>query len=143
MTGRRDPMLAPLPLLQTEAHGTEVVGGLTGTPGQIDWAELIRPRIHDEFNRVAAAFAQVAAKQPAEERADTLAIIAILEEKRAEVMAIPSAGYYIKNWRELNDQVRKLIENDPRYEPIRSRRAERKAAAANAPTQPDEVQTHE
>ena len=77
MTGRRDPMLAPLPLLQTDAHATEVVGGLSGTRGQIDWAELIRPRIHDEFNRVAAAFAAVAAVNPAEKAAMLSASISV------------------------------------------------------------------
>jgi hypothetical protein len=45
----------------------------------------------------------------------TQAILAILEEKRAEVMAREQAGYFIHDWQELTDQVRKMIAQDSRY----------------------------
>jgi hypothetical protein len=38
-------------------------------------------------------------------RSDTLAMIAILEKKRAEVMDKQDAGYFIHDWHELRDQV--------------------------------------
>ena len=78
---------------------------MTGTPSQIELAEQIKPRVNAEFDRVAEAFRTVACKQAAQDRKDTCAIIQILEEKRAEVMAIEHAGYFIRTWRELNDQV--------------------------------------
>ena len=42
-------------------------------------------------------------------------MIAILEDKRAEVMANDRAGYFIHDWQELRGQVRELIAEDPRY----------------------------
>jgi len=95
---------------------------LTGTPGQLDWAKLIRPRVAAEFDRVAAAFHAVAATQTGVRRADTLAVIAILQEKRVEVLAHRAAGYYIRDWRELNDQVRRIIADDPAYQAIQTGR---------------------
>jgi hypothetical protein len=95
---------------------------MTGTQGQIEWAEQIKPRVGDEFDRVAFALAKVAERQQAEARADTEATIAILMEKRAEVMANDSAGYFIKEWQELTDQVRQSIWRDPRYQKIRNNR---------------------
>jgi hypothetical protein len=53
----------------------------------------------------------------------TLAVIAILEEKRAEVMAKDQAGYFIHEWQELRDQVRTMIAHDSRYKAIQARRA--------------------
>lgn len=99
-----------------------MIPGLTGTPSQIEWAELIRPRVQAEFDRVAAAFRAVATRQAEPERSGTLAVVAILEEKRAEVMAHDSAGYFIKTWRELADQVRQMIFADARYQAIKARR---------------------
>jgi hypothetical protein len=83
---------------------------MTGTPNQISWAELIKVRVENEFNRVSEALAR-------HHRAD---MIAILEDKRREVMAVDRAGYFIKEWGELNDQVRRLIREDPRYPALRS-----------------------
>ena len=34
-------------------------------------------------------------------------------------MANPSAGYFIKDWQELTDQVRQMIFKDPRYQTIK------------------------
>ena len=51
---------------------------------------------------------------------DTLAVIAILEDKRAEVMANDEAGYFIRDWQELRDQVRQMIAQDRRYKIIKA-----------------------
>jgi hypothetical protein len=88
---------------------------MTGTPSQIEWAERIKPQVSAEFDRVAAAFQTVAGNQSEPGRARTQAILAILEEKRAEVMAREQAGYFIHDWQELTDQVRKMIAQDSRY----------------------------
>ncbi len=95
---------------------------MTGTQSQIEWAEQIKPRVGEEFDRVAEAFAVVARGQQPEARARTEATIALLREKQAEVMARDDAGYFIKEWQELTDQVRQLLWRDPRYQEIRSKR---------------------
>ena len=96
---------------------------LTGTPGQLDWAAQIKPLANADFDRVAAAFRAAAERQSGEDRVETMEIINILEEKRLEVMANPSAGYFIREWRELGGQVRRLIAGDPRYKAIQENRA--------------------
>jgi hypothetical protein len=93
---------------------------LRGTEAQIEWADRIRRQVHAEFDRVASAFGVVAERQAAAKRAGTEAIIAILEEKRAEVMAHDQAGYFIQNWQEISDQVRRMIHDDPRFLAIRN-----------------------
>lgn len=100
--------------------------GMTGTPSQIEWAERIKPLVNAEFDRVAAAFGKVAETQSEEARTETIAILSILEEKRSEVMANPSAGYFIQRWRDLGDQVRVMLGQDPRFQAIRQRRGEGK-----------------
>jgi hypothetical protein len=100
---------------------------MTGTASQIEWAEQIRPRVNAEFDRVAKAFQAVADRQNNQDRTDTRTIVAILEEKRAEVMAKDRAGYFIRDWQELKDQVRQMIAQDSRYQTIQ---ASRKARAA-------------
>lgn len=102
---------------------------MTGTASQIEWAELIRPRVNTEFDRVAKAFQAVADRQSNEDRTDTRAIVAILEEKRAEVMAQDRAGYFIRDWQELKDQVRQMIAQDSRYQAIQASRKARAAAS--------------
>lgn len=92
---------------------------LVGTESQIEWAEGIRYRVDQEFDRVAGALQGAADKQQGQDRLDTLAIIGILEEKRGEVLAIGQAGYFIRVWQDLKDQVRKLIHEDSRYRAIR------------------------
>ena len=59
-------------------------------------------------------------RQREPDRGKTRAIIAILEEKRAEVMANDAAGYFIVEWQELSDRVRRLIIQDPRYQAIKA-----------------------
>src|SRR4051812_31904423 len=82
---------------------------LTGSVAQVQWAEEIRGRVDAEFNRVTGSFATVAERQSENARADTYAIIAVLEEKRNEVLAREQAGYFIHDWQEINDQVRQML----------------------------------
>lgn len=98
---------------------------MTGTSSQIEWAEEIRPRVNAEFDRVANAFRAVARNQSGQDRNDTHAILAILEEKRAQVLARDEAGYYIRDWQELKDQVRQMIAQDSRYQTIKAGREAR------------------
>src|SRR2546428_8582456 len=92
---------------------------MTGTANQVGWAEQIKARVSAEFDRVARALASAATRQTEEDRIDTRAVIAILEDKRAEVMANDKAGYFIHDWQELSDQVRQMIAQDPRYRRIK------------------------
>jgi hypothetical protein len=110
-----------------ETRAREVIE--TGTPSQIEWAEQIRPRVAAEFDRVAETLAVVAGNQGGEARADTLEVIAIVKEKKAETMAHTFAGYYIRDWQELTDQVRRMIAGDPRFGAIQARREARRHAA--------------
>lgn len=98
---------------------------MTGTAAQIEWAQHIRPQVNAEFDRVANAFRQVAVNQQEPDRTDTLAVITILEEKRAAVMQLNSAGYFIQHWRELHNQVRCMIVDHPRYQAIQIARQAR------------------
>ena len=101
---------------------------LVGTPNQIEWAEQIKDRVHKEFDRVGMIMKSVAAKQVGWDQTDTLQLVAILEEKRHDVMANDRAGYYIHDWQELSDQVREMIVKDPRYGKIMARQAARRHA---------------
>jgi len=92
---------------------------LRGTDNQVEWALRIRHQIHQEFDRVATAFRVVAHRQMGRRRAETVAIIALLEEKRLEVMCNVDAGYFIRGWQEIGDQVRQLIFGDGRYQEIK------------------------
>ncbi len=95
---------------------------MTGTVNQADWAEQIKTQVSADFDRVAKALESAASKQADQKRMETLSVIAILEEKWAEVMAKDHAGYFIHEWQELRDQVRQLIIQDPRYQAIKARR---------------------
>lgn len=101
-------------------------GPLYGTESQIEWAEGIRIRIDEEFDRMASAFRSVAGRQSGAKRAETEVILAIIEEKRAEVLAIDQAGTFIRDWREPGDRVRRMILDDARYEAIQASRAQRR-----------------
>lgn len=87
---------------------------MTGTPSQVEWAEGMQRHVNREFDRVAASLRAVADKQGGDKRADTEAVIAILEQKRAEVMSRKDAGYFIHDRQEISDQVRQMIFCDPR-----------------------------
>jgi hypothetical protein len=106
--------------------GSASAGELTGTVNQSAWAEQIKERVSAEFDRVAKALLSVAGEQTDQDRADTQAIIAILEVKRAEVMARTHAGYFIHDWQDLSDQVRRMIVRDPRYLAIKSSKTARR-----------------
>ena len=93
---------------------------LTGTVNQIEWAKPIRRQVNAEFDRVKTALEAAAAKQSGQDRMDTQAMIAILEEKRAGVMERQEAGYFIHDWQEIRDQVRQMIMNDDRYKAIKA-----------------------
>jgi hypothetical protein len=99
--------------------------GLTGTAAQVKWAERIRRRVNDRFDRLAASFRLVAEREINDKRAETEEIIAILEDKRAEVMSRQEAGYFIRDWQEIGEQVGKMIVRDPRYRAIRRNRGAR------------------
>ena len=98
---------------------------MTGTVSQVEWAQRIRRDVDADFSRVAASFQVIANSQNHERRASTEAIIAILEDKRAEVLASRQAGYFIRDWQEITDQVRQLIFHDHRYQLIKSNRRAR------------------
>lgn len=101
---------------------------LVGTPNQIEWAEQIKERVHKEFDRVGEILKSAAAKQAGLDQTDTLKLVAIVEEKRHDVMVNDRAGYFIHDWQELNGQVRDMILKDPRYKEIMARQAARKQA---------------
>jgi hypothetical protein len=94
---------------------------MSGSEAQVEWALRIRRRVGEEFDRVEAAFRSMAAKQNGTRRHDTEAVIAILNEKRAAAMANLHAGYFIREWQEISDQVRLLIRQDARYQAIKAR----------------------
>ena len=100
---------------------------MTGAPNQIELAGQIKSRANAEFDRVAVAFRRVALIQTGQDRFDTLTIVDILEEKRREVMAMPSAGYFIHDWSEPDGQVRQMIGRDVRYQAIQKSRGLRHA----------------
>ncbi|MEI9813137.1 MAG: hypothetical protein WDO18_10945 [Acidobacteriota bacterium] len=88
---------------------------LRGNPLQVEWAGRIRAQVDDEFERVANVLQSVANHQRGSKRAATEAVIGILEQKRASVMSGDDAGYFIRDWQEIHDQVRQMIRKDPRY----------------------------
>lgn len=94
--------------------------GLNGTAHEIQWALRIRAQVNAEFDRVARVLERTAAQRSGQKRLDTYRMIAILEEKRAEVMSNPDAGYFIHDWQELHDQVRKMMIKDARYQAIKA-----------------------
>jgi hypothetical protein len=94
---------------------------LTGTVNQIEWAKQIKVQVHAEFDRVKKALETATAGQSGQNRLDTQAMIAILEDKRAEVMMHGEAGYFIHDWQEIRDQVRQMIMKDSRYQTIKAR----------------------
>jgi hypothetical protein len=99
---------------------------MAGTPNQVEWAVRIKRKVNAEFDRVAASSRLIANRQSGSQRTDTKAIIAILEDKRVEVMRREQAGYFIHEWQEIGDQVRQMIFQDPRYQAIRGNKAARR-----------------
>jgi hypothetical protein len=93
---------------------------LTGTVNQIEWAKQIKTQVDAEFDRIITALEAAATKQSGQDQLDTQAIIALVEEKRTEVMEHQEAGYFIHDWQELRDQVRQMIMKDDRYKAIKA-----------------------
>jgi hypothetical protein len=96
---------------------------LTGTVNQIEWAKQIKANVNVEFDRVITALEAAALKQSGQDRLDTQMIIALVEEKRNEVMEHQEAGYFIHDWQELRDQVRQMVKKDDRYKAIQAGKA--------------------
>ena len=70
----------------------------------------------------------VAATQVLGSNRSSLKLVAILEEKRHNVMANDRAGYFIHDWQELTDQVREIIVKDTRFGRITASQTARKHA---------------
>jgi hypothetical protein len=85
-----------------------------------DRDDSLTRQLDREFDRVAASLRSIATRQQRHRRADTEAIIAILEEKRAEVMRGEQLRLVIHDGRSFGDQIRELILADARYEAIRA-----------------------
>jgi len=83
--------------------------------------------VNAEFDRVAKAFEQVSGKQSGQDQIETGIVMSILEEKRTEVMARSDAGYFIRDWQDLKDQVRQLIAKDSRYQALKAQKEARRA----------------
>jgi hypothetical protein len=91
---------------------------LVGTENQIAWAEQIRANVDAEFNRVAAALESVVTHQTGSNQVRTRLAITILEGHHGAVMARNDAGYFIKEWQEIRDQVRKMVTADTRHKTL-------------------------
>jgi len=75
----------------------------------------------------------VASSHSDQERREIQEIIALLEEKRNAFMKHDAAGYFIREWREIGDQVRRMIADDPRYQQVQAvRKARRDSQAAQS-----------
>lgn len=103
---------------------------MTGTPNQIELAIEIKAKVDADFDRVAAALRAASELRSEDFRAETTAVIAILEEKRAEVLGNDRAGEFIRDWQELSGRVAQLIATDPRYQAIRTEREKRRDLAS-------------
>ena len=120
-------------LRQTVAHSFVLARGdpvtaekqMLGTANQVDWAKRIKRQVSAEFDRVKNALESAISGQAEPKRRKTLTAIAILEDKRAEVLAQDQAGYFIREWQELRDQVRQMITQDSRYQAIRANQVAR------------------
>jgi hypothetical protein len=95
---------------------------LIGTVNQIEWAERIRCNVFIEFDRVAKALVLTAEKRTGQRQRNAQLALAILLDKRNDVMAKDRAGYFILGWQELEGKVRQMITEDPRYAVIRASR---------------------
>jgi hypothetical protein len=93
---------------------------LTGSPNQIELAEQLKARVGAEFDRVASALETTARKQDESHQLATRAMIAILAEQRAQVMANDRAGYFIQEWQDLDGRVRQMLAKDSRYQAIKA-----------------------
>jgi hypothetical protein len=96
---------------------------MIGSVDQVKQAERIKVRVNAEFDRIATALGTSAAKKTGQDQTDMQAVIAILEEKRSEIMGKGQADYFIHNWRGELSRIRELIAQDTRYRAINTRKA--------------------
>ena len=89
---------------------------LTGSPAQIEWAQRIRLTVVLEFDRVARVLEARMAAQTEDGRTGTANAIAILEKRRIETLANTKAGYFIREWQEISNQVSQMIAKSLREE---------------------------
>jgi hypothetical protein len=94
---------------------------LIGTLNQIAWAVQIKSHLEAEFDRLRKVLEYATTRQSPKDVADIEAIIRILDDTRTEVMGNEQAGYFIHQWREVGNQVSRLIVEDPRYQAIKAR----------------------
>jgi DNA integrity scanning protein DisA with diadenylate cyclase activity len=107
----------------------------------VEWAERIRLTVAQDFDRVAKAFRDRLSTQTGQAEAETRLVLAILEQKRAETMENDQAGYFIRDWQELSDQVRQMISKDRRYQKIKDQRAARRQVVISPPQDNGKVTT--
>ena len=93
---------------------------LTGTANQIELAGQLKAKVGAEFDRVANALETTARKQGERGQIATRAVIGILAEQRAQVMANDRAGYFIREWQDLDGRVRQMLAKDSRYQVIKA-----------------------
>jgi len=93
---------------------------LVGTANQIELAEQLKAKVGAEFDRVANALETAARKQGEHGQIATRAVVAILAEQRARVMANDQAGYFIREWQDLDGRVRQRLAKDSRYQVIKA-----------------------
>ena len=86
-----------------------------GIPSFLDWRSPSDP--------VAKALKASVGMLAEQDRMDTHGVIVGLEKKCTEVRTKDQAGYFIHVWRELRDQLRKIIGKDSRYQAIKAKRA--------------------
>lgn len=79
------------------------------------WAQQIKARVCADFDRVVNALKSAAETLTGDRQIDALMVISILEEIRAEVMAKDQPGYFIVEWQDASDQVRRIVANDRSY----------------------------
>ena len=103
-------------------HNTE----LTGSSGQIAWAQEIRGRVSMEFNRVRTSIENGSNKFRALDRAETAVLLEMLEAHRETVFSETQAEYFIAEWQNPADRLHRLINSDPRWKTISDARVARK-----------------
>jgi hypothetical protein len=108
---------------------------LVGTANQIELAGQLKAKVGAEFDRVANALETAARKQGVPGQIATRAVIAILAEQRATVMANDRAGYFIREWQDLDGRVRQMLAKDSRYQAIKA------SGAVNAPISINQIST--
>ena len=97
-------------LMEEASVAGECEGGI---PSSLDWRPPPDP--------VAKALQASVGMSGAQDRMDAHAVVVVLEKKCTEVRTKDQAGYFIRVWRELRDQVRDMIGQDSSTRPPRRR----------------------